>query len=121
MLADGRAMAVLVVNLPPLGGGEGEGLSVSYSAKEASNPDEDEQRPETHNPVKMRPAAAPVYRVTSLPLDAYTEAAKNRMHMQDMWKIQQQRHRDTQKRLSQKGAGWWWGWGCCWIGWLGFV
>ena len=70
----------------------------------SENPPASEGGRATRNPLKP-----PVYRVTSLPLDAYAEAAKNRMHMQD------EGMGGPTVRISKTLTIRWRE--CCWIGW----
>jgi hypothetical protein len=80
--------------------------------KEASNPDDSC----CEGNMTPNPPRAYQYRVTSLPLDAYSEAALCRVQAQAIWKMQL----DKAMLPSHEPAvsGWW---GCCWISWLGFV
>ena len=85
--------------------------------REASNPDDGDEhgKQTTHNPPKAKSEVV-VYRVTSLPLDVYSQVAKNMMWAQDKEKD------DSVIIPRNKGtfsiSRWW---GCCWIGWLGDV
>ena len=67
----------------------------------------------TQNPSKHLKV---LYRVSSLPLEVYSEVAKNIMHAQDQ---EQESAVILRKEESKTTTGWWWG--CCWIGWLGEV
>jgi hypothetical protein len=112
-------------------------VSAEVSGKEALNPecggDMDEERCQTHpsiNPTKQRQHANTVYRVTALPLDAYSEAAKNRMKMQDeLWRLKKMKRNELEQGINRKTGlvslsdyvKGWWRRGCCCTGWFGFV
>ncbi len=113
-------------------GNDSSGAAAESFKKEASNPDvgDPSESQATHNPAARRGAPSSndtkppvVYRVTSLPLDAYAEAAKNRMRMQEECFTRKQRAKMERgaadnNNKEPEDKGWW---GCCWIGWLGCV
>jgi hypothetical protein len=86
-----------------------QGNDVS-NGKEALNPEHcgctDDESCQTHpsiNPTKQQRQANIVYRVTSLPLDAYSEAAKNRMQMQDeLWRIKKMKRIELEQGINKK-------------------
>jgi len=87
--------------------------------KEALNPDDNSDHnatsldysTNTQNPPRRSPPA--VYRVTSLPLDAYSTAAKSRMEIQDV-------ESNSNKRVVLRGKVENW-WSCCYARWFGII
>lgn len=92
--------------------------SAEMFSREASNPERGEENHHHHHGAwTQNPATRPptvVYRVTSLPLDAYSKAAQRNMQLQDNRDARRKQPPDDCEGVS----GWW---GCCWIGWLGVV
>jgi hypothetical protein len=94
--------------------------STEMFSKEASNPERCEEN-HHHGAWTQNPATRPptvVYRVTSLPLDAYSKAAQRNMQLQDNRDAANSRRKQQQQDDCEGVSGWW---GCCWIGWLGVV
>lgn len=87
--------------------------------EEESNPDECAAEKAMHNPARVQRQAV-VYRVTSLPLDAYSEAVKNRLHGQREFRAALAvRSELTEKVLKEKGVvDETCYWNCCWGGWF---
>ena len=90
--------------------GNNVSAEVSGSLKEALNPEcggcIDDERCQTHpsiNATKQRQQANIVYRVTALPSDAFSAAAKNRMQMQDqLWRRKKMKRLNRNKRSTEK-------------------
>ena len=91
---------------------DGNDVCGNNSSKEAANPafDENDSIPVTQNPPRRSPSN--VYRVTSLPLDAYSEAAKNRM---DSQYTTQTKHDTCVSKTKIKWCT------CCFTGWFDAV
>ena len=89
--------------------------TVDMAQKEASNPDDIIG---CESSMTLNPPRAFQYRVTSLPLDSYSEAAKRRVQTQEMWKMHLDKAMLSSHHEPAAVSGWW---GCCWLGWMGFV
>jgi hypothetical protein len=85
--------------------------------EEEANPEQLTMERANHNPTRAQHRPPPVvYRVTSLPLDAYSEAVKNRVRMQGEFRAALEAKKDMRAAEEKESE-----WGCCWTGWLCLV